>query len=127
MEKKFDLWIDKKKELHYKKREAYFRQRQIWWCSLGVNVGFEQDGKNSNFERPVLIVKKWNTRLCWVVPLTSVQRKGSFFHPISYLDATYTLVLCQLRILSSKRLLRKIRTISNEEFIEIKKVLRQSL
>ena len=31
---------------------------EIWWVRLGVNVGYEIDGKSSDFSRPVIIIKK---------------------------------------------------------------------
>ena len=45
-QKKFDLWNIKKKEINKKEKEIQFREREIWWISIGVNIGFEQDGKN---------------------------------------------------------------------------------
>ena len=33
----------------------YFRDGEIWWARLGVNIGYEMDGKNSNFARPVTV------------------------------------------------------------------------
>jgi len=47
--KDFDGWIVKKKEYHFRKATPpLFKERDIWWISIGVNVGFEEDGKNSN-------------------------------------------------------------------------------
>ncbi|MFA7169790.1 MAG: hypothetical protein WC178_02965 [Candidatus Paceibacterota bacterium] len=40
------------------KKKKKFREREIWWCSLGENIGFEQDGKNEKFERPILVLRK---------------------------------------------------------------------
>jgi hypothetical protein len=38
-------------------------EREISWCALGAQVGFEQDGLNENFERPVIVVKNLNGRV----------------------------------------------------------------
>jgi hypothetical protein len=35
------------------KKFFYFREKEIWWACLGANIGFEQNGKNENFERPI--------------------------------------------------------------------------
>ena len=45
--KEFDKWNELKKKLHNseKPKKFYFREREIWWCSLGLNIGFEEDGK----------------------------------------------------------------------------------
>lgn len=47
--KDFDGWIKRKKEHHYRKTlPPMFKERDIWWVSVGVNVGFEEDGKTRN-------------------------------------------------------------------------------
>ena len=38
--KDFDRWNEQKKKLHDGEREVLFHEREIWWCSLGVNIGF---------------------------------------------------------------------------------------
>jgi mRNA interferase MazF len=58
-EKNFEGWSKFKQKLdaHETPRSLYFHEREIWWCSLGINVGSEFDGKNELFERPAVIVK----------------------------------------------------------------------
>jgi mRNA interferase MazF len=56
--KKFDDWIEDKKHINQKTKLVTFKKGDIWWASIGVNIGSEIDGKNSEFERPVLIIKK---------------------------------------------------------------------
>jgi hypothetical protein len=60
--KYFDLWNTAKQNLDIKILDEKFRvhEREIWWCSMGVNIGDEEDGKNELFERPVLILRKFN-------------------------------------------------------------------
>ncbi len=60
--KEFDLWNSKKKLFNGKplSKHFYFHEREVWWCGIGINIGVEIDGKNSDFERPVLVVKKFN-------------------------------------------------------------------
>jgi hypothetical protein len=59
MFKDFDEWNEEKKNFEkYSPESLIFHEREIWWCSLGVNLGDEQDGKNNLFERPVLVVRK---------------------------------------------------------------------
>lgn len=118
MEKPFDRWNALKKRIDAKSvdRMLYFHEREVWWCSLGLNVGVETDGKNDHFERPVLIIKKFNGLMLWVLPLTSQQRTGDHFHSIKHDRGTSCARLSQLRTISSKRLLRKIGMVSEEEF-----------
>lgn len=44
MKKDFDEWNAKKKEIHKGGEAPFYNEREIWWCALGANVGFEQDG-----------------------------------------------------------------------------------
>jgi len=57
--KRFDEWIKQKKKLdsHDSTDSLYVKEREVWWISIGVNVGAEIDGKNELFERPVLIFR----------------------------------------------------------------------
>ena len=50
------------------------KERDIWWCSIGVNIGDEIDGKNELFHRPVLILKKFSSELCLVAPTSAMAR-----------------------------------------------------
>ena len=45
MAKDFDRWNKKKKALDAKAEPLYFHEGEIWWVHLGVNVGYEIDGK----------------------------------------------------------------------------------
>jgi mRNA interferase MazF len=55
MEKDFDRWNGRKKTLDGAEGTALFHEREVWWCALGVNIGFEQDGRGGDFERPAII------------------------------------------------------------------------
>jgi hypothetical protein len=55
----YDDWNEEKEYAQFaKKPNQNFRAGEIWWVEVGVNLGFEIDGKHENFERPVLILKK---------------------------------------------------------------------
>ena len=117
-------WIKLKIKIHCSEPEGrYFYEREIWWASLGANIGFEQDGKNENYERPVLVLKKFNKDVLWVLPLTSkdknIKDKRYYFLTKKREEISY-IILSQIRLISSKRLLRHLRTIPEIEFGEIK-------
>jgi mRNA-degrading endonuclease toxin of MazEF toxin-antitoxin module len=118
---KFVEWTKLKIRLHIRDdQDIYFYEREIWWVSLGINIGFEQDGKHNNFERPVLVLKKFGAKTLWILPMTSKEKVGIFYYHIEYQGKNYFLILSQLKLISSKRLLRKIRTLSEDEFEDIK-------
>lgn len=96
--------------------EKYFHEQEIWWCSIGANIGYEVDGKNTKFERPVLVFRKFNKGMFWGIPLTSKIKKGKFYLTFDFKDRKSTIILSQLRILSSKRLIRKMGSLNDEIF-----------
>jgi mRNA interferase MazF len=129
MEKDFDKWNSQKKEINKKEilYDFFFYPREVWWCTLGVNVGIESDGKNENFERPVLIIKKFNGQMCWAVPLTSKEKYGEHYLKVNHENGVSWVCLSQVRVVSTKRLLRKIGMISETEFDEVLKKIAKYL
>jgi mRNA interferase MazF len=117
----FNNWNEAKKEINAKKilSDLFFYEREVWWCSVGINVGVESNGKNENFERPVLIIKKWNSEMIWGLPLTSKEHKGIHYYKIVHDSGTSWVYLSQIKTISTKRLLRKIGMISELEFTQI--------
>jgi mRNA interferase MazF len=129
MEKDFDTWNTKKKEIETKNDDepkVYFQKREIWWCALGKNVGYEQDGKGESFERPVLIFRKFNKHIFLGIPLTTRPKnlKLPFYLKMTGAETESTAILSQIRLLSSKRLIRHVETVSPKLFHSIKDRLR---
>ncbi len=62
MQKDFDKWNEKKKKLDVRVIEEtlFFKEAEVWWIHIGLNIGFETNGKGEEFTRPVLILKKYN-------------------------------------------------------------------
>jgi hypothetical protein len=85
-----------------------------------VGQGFEQNGKNENFERPILVFRKFGKDMLWAIPLTSKIKEGIFYFDIRHLGFKSSLILSQLKLLSSKRLIRKIGIIPANDFANIK-------
>jgi mRNA interferase MazF len=126
--KDFDNWNKEKKGLDSSGPESLiFHEREIWWSSIGINLGDEQDGKNEMYERPVLVLKKFNNRIAWVLPMTTKIKEGRYYFPLTHEGRTFTVILSQLRLLSVKRFRRLIRKISPHQFSLIKKCLRDFL
>src|SRR5262245_13777525 len=101
--KDFDGWNETKKWLHNRRDAHFFLEKEIWWCSLGVNIGSEQDGKRNLYRRPVLIVKKISPRTFIGIPLTTVL-KEDYAHVSFYFNYNIsTAIISQVRILDKKR------------------------
>jgi len=116
--KEFDQWNERKKQTECKipNRKFFVHEREVWWCSVGVNVGSEIDGKNENFERPVLIVKIISENGFFGVPLTSKKKGHQYEVMISHGERVSFANVSQLRFLSRKRMLRKIGSVNKDEF-----------
>ncbi|MCC2630364.1 MAG: hypothetical protein K0S38_173 [Candidatus Paceibacter sp.] len=127
MDKDFDTWNQLKKQVHNKEELLYCHTREIWWCSLGVNIGSEEDGKNHLFERPVLIIKIFNKHMVRAIPLTS-KRKDDNNHVSIYFLGDYRAVkLSQLKTISTKRLSRKLGMLDDQQFENVIKRLIENL
>lgn len=121
MDKDFDKWNQEKKGIErIGPDELPFHEREIWWCSIGLNLGDEQDGKNELFERPILVIKKFNRKLAWVLPMSSKEKEGIYYYKLEHDGQNFSVILSQLRLLSVKRFRRFIRKVSPEQFSEIK-------
>lgn len=121
MEESFDIWNERKKELNARdeRRDLFFYEREVWWCSLGLNIGIETNGKHENYERPVLILKKFNSAMIWALPLTSKEKNNPYYVKITHDAGVSWVSLTQIKAISTKRLLRKVGMISVEEFVWI--------
>lgn len=120
MEKDFSKWFVLKKVAHETTGTALFHEREIWWCKLGANVGFEMDGHGKDFERPVVIIKKFNLDTCIVISLTSKPKVGKYYFPMGVVqERDAKAVLSQIRLIDRKRLEEKIGTVPKETFKEL--------
>ncbi len=116
--------------IHNEKIRPFFHEREVWFSSLGENVGFEQDGSGENFMRPVLILKKFNNEVVWALPLTRTDKTGKYYFRISLVaddgktdDSQSVVILSQIRLVDAKRLQYKIGTVKEDEFIKTKEAL----
>jgi mRNA interferase MazF len=123
----FVYWTKLKIRIHLSESNVYFREKEIWWMSLGVNIGNEQDGKHDKFERPVLILKKFNRHLFLGVPLSSKVKENIYYYKFKNNENYFCAILSQLKAVSSKRLLRKIGMFPDDDFIKIKERIKNFL
>lgn len=124
-EKDFDKWNEKKKELDVKIFNNYVHEREVWWCILGVNIGSEQDGKHQLFERPVLVIRKFSKDVVLIVPLSSKKKENAYCIAFAQENQEYSALISQVRLISTKRLNRKIYRMNNVLFNVIRDALRR--
>lgn len=113
-------WNLLKQEINFSKNyPLFFKKREIWWASIGSNIGREEDGKNHRFERPVLILKTFGSETMIICPLTSKRKNDIFHFSLNSSDKKGLVILSQIKLISNKRLIRKIYKISNTDFLNI--------
>lgn len=121
MEKDFDKWNTLKKKTHDSVGPEFFPQeREVWVSTLGWNIGREQNGAVDDFSRPVLVVKKFNNQMFWVVPLSTKQKPYDFY--FNFTDPTglkASVILAQLRLISVKRFWRLLYMFPSDMFREV--------
>jgi len=121
-------WTKIKVMVHLSSKEVYPKNREIWWASLGQNVGIEINGKNENFERPVLVLKVFNKDFILIVPISSTKKEGKYYFIFKNTEnKDNIIVLSQIKSISSKRLIRKVGEVSAEDFIKIKNKITEFL
>ncbi|MCX6051186.1 MAG: type II toxin-antitoxin system PemK/MazF family toxin [Campylobacterales bacterium] len=125
--KDFDKWNELKKELEAKKKIVVPKEREVYWASIGENIGFEQNGKGNIFSRPVLIVKRFSKNMFFGIPLSTQIKEGNFFYTFTFLEQHSNALLVQGRIFDTKRLENRLGMIDKSDFENIKKSLRDLL
>ena len=125
MVKEYNEWHTLKTALNNKRsRLPYFDEREIWWCSIGLNVGVEMDGKRNTYIRPVLIFKKQGKDSFYGIPATSQPKKDRpYYYRYRIKDKNSILALGQMRLFDACRLVHKIGTMPQEPFKSLKKQL----
>lgn len=127
MEKDFDSWNIRKKEINEEEPNFYY-EREIRWCSLGINIGFEQDGTSEAYKRPVLIVRGFSRHVCLIVPLTTSTKKNSYHFSIGIVEGKEAFaILSQIRLIDTKRLHARLAVLDKDKFKEIKKAIKNLL
>lgn len=121
MDFEYDNWNTVKKRIADSDHKApYFKEGDIWWVSIGYNIGYETYGKGKDFARPVLIIRKFNKYLFIGVPLSSIIKENPFYIPIKYNNKTDSALISQVRSFSSQRLLFKHAEIDTEDLCRVK-------
>ncbi len=127
MEKDFSKWHDFKSKLQKIDKRFYFQERGIWLCSVGLNLGHEEDGKRDQFLRPVIVFKKFDDDTFWGIPLTSQVHGGVRYFQFLFGNRIAVAMLSQMRLFDRKRFIRRIGEMSNSEFDRLKSQLRNMM
>ncbi|MEK7538643.1 MAG: HIT domain-containing protein [Patescibacteria group bacterium] len=121
---RFDTWNMAKKKLHEETDvpDRFPKEGEVWMSVLGKNIGYEQNGGGDNFSRPLLIIKKFNNHMFWAIPLSTTQKSLDFYY--NFIDPnqnSVSAIIAQLKLVSLKRLKRKLYDMPQEKLEDIKR------
>ena len=118
MKKDYKKWMEEKSKINNtNSMPVGFHVREIWWCSIGENVGVEIDGKGEKYLRPVLIIKKFGQNAFLGLPFTSKPHKiKKFYYPYNLSGKQDLIIFSQIRAMDTNRLFRKIETMPKSTF-----------
>lgn len=101
------------------RNDLVINEGQVYWCFMGENVGFEQNGKGECFHRPVLVFKKFTNDIFWGIPMSTKNKDNKYYIKVLLKDVEQSAIISQLRVLDSKRLYLFIGYISKQDFNKI--------
>tara|TARA_B100001564_G_scaffold342670_1_gene338522 strand:- start:484 stop:873 length:390 start_codon:yes stop_codon:yes gene_type:complete len=104
-----------------------FSEREIWWCSIGLNVGFEIFGKSDIYTRPVLIIKKYGRNTFLGLPISSSTKDSFYRYHINSSKIQGDLLLDQPRVMDARRLSTRIQKLGKHEFSLIREALKETI
>ena len=125
--KDFILWHKTKNDIEKKNNRINFQIRDVLFCSIGENVGFEQDGRGEEFLRPVVVIRKFNNEVFWGVPLTHTNKTGKYYFSFTLNEEQSVAILSQIRLFDAKRVKYKIGMIKEKDLDILKEKIKQLL
>ena len=115
--KRFLEWIGLKEQLHATEHNPPFvSERDLWWTSIGENVGSEMNGKSDRFSRPALILKKLAHGFYLIAPTTTQQKEGSWYVRVRLGSQDEYICLHQIRTIDYRRLHSRLGQIDGDDF-----------
>lgn len=140
----FESWNQEKQKIEFSKKvdNKLALVWDIWICKIWLNIWWEVS-KNDKFQRPILVISNhlW-ADLVWIIPITTKFKENykKFYFEINdfekyWLDEKSYLILNQFKVISKKRLIKKLNNINKkwlyipkvdkEKITEIKKLIKQ--
>jgi mRNA interferase MazF len=117
--KDFYAWNEKKIKIDRYRNYRHPKVREIWWCSIGINIGTEIFGKGEYYTRPILIINSEIEESFIGIPLTSKIKNGKYSCIIKTTDKLGTALVYQIRNFDKRRLVKKIGKVSEDDFKKI--------
>jgi mRNA-degrading endonuclease toxin of MazEF toxin-antitoxin module len=124
--KRFLEWIRIKSALDANSHQAPdVFEGEIWWTSLGENIGNEIQGKDRNFTRPVIIYKRLSRTFYFVIPVTTQPHKGTWFVSYDFQGKSVTACIHQARAIDYRRLYSLLGHMDKASFARVQEAFRK--
>lgn len=98
----------------------FVNEGEIWWASIGENIGYEINGKSEDFTRPIIIFKKLTHNFYLVIPLSTKMKTGTWYVPLKQRGIEMIACLSQVRSIDYRRLHPKFGELDPEDFNRVK-------
>jgi len=124
----YDKWNKIKKNLQNKENILTFKEMEIYFMSIGQNIGKESYGKKELFLRPVLVYRKLSKTSFVGIPLTSGPKEGNYYFNFNYIkDKISTAMFDNIRVLDIRRADYRSGTIKHSDFKKLRIKLNEFL
>ena len=104
-----------------------FKEWEIWWSNIWVNIKTESCWKWKKFRRPVLVFKKLSSDMWIVIPLSSQIKEWTWFTQYKIHWKIYNALLYQVKMMHINRFTVREWEIDIHDFNKIKKRFKKLL
>ena len=123
--KRFLEWFGYKERLHMSDhRPPMVTEGDMWWASIGENIGSEVNGKSELFSRPVIVIKRLSHGFYVVIPSTTNSTGGTWYVSFRHKEQESVACLHQVRSMDYRRFSSKLGTLDDTDFARIKEGFR---
>lgn len=129
--KEFERWsllkveIDRKVDMISNVSPDSIRIGEVRWVSIGVNIGSEIDGKGEGFTRPCLVMHTVSKNYILVLPMSTKVKNIPGYLKINFQNRDVSICLHQMKIVSHKRVLKRVAKIPKDKFLYVKNELKK--
>jgi mRNA interferase MazF len=125
--KDHDGWDKYSRKLEDSNSAPFFKEREVWWAAVGINIGHEEDGKGKEYSRPVLVLKKFDKHTFTGIPLSTTKRVSDYHYRFFFEGKENVALLGQIKTFDSRRLINRYGILDETIFQCIRKAAKDLL
>lgn len=118
-------WNELKLFLHLQPKSPNIKEGEVWWCSLGENVGTEINGKGELYSRPILVYRKLGRMQFLGIPLSTQTHEGTWYVNFRFKHREQYAALNQIRVINVFRLQERMGTIDKSDMKKVQTGFRE--